>query len=109
MTTDLQIRVAVAAVVLALTALTLGNLHWYPWPQRLKRVEAYTVGVAVLLGYPIAAMVLTHVAGLAYGQLFWAGLLLANALAGGATVRLAYAIDKRRPINLEDTHRGPQR
>ena len=109
MSTDLQVRTLVVFLVLALTALTLANLHWFPWPTRLKRVEAYALGVAVLLGVPIGAMVITHAAGLVYGQLFWAGLLVANAAVGGGTVIVAYAIDKRRPVNLEDVHRGPKR
>lgn len=109
MNTDLQVRVAIVIGVLLLSAVMLGLLHWFPWSQRLKRVEAYTVGVGVLLGIPVATMVLTHAAGLDYGQLFWAGLLAGNAAVSGATVRLAYAIDKRGPINLEDVARGPQR
>ncbi len=109
MSTDLQLRLAVVLFVLSLTALSLSTLHWFPWSTRLKRVDAFVVGVAVLLGVPIGAMVITHAAGLAYGQLFWAGLLVANAVVGGTTVVLAYAIDRRRPMNLEDVDRGPKR
>jgi hypothetical protein len=109
MSTDLQLRLVVVFLVLALSALSLSTLHWFPWPTRLKRIEAYALGVVVLLGVPVGAMVITHAAGLMYGQLFWAGLLVANAIVGGTTVILAYAVDKRRPLNLEDVHRGPKR
>ena len=109
MNTDLQVRFWIVGCVLAFSVLALGLLHWFPWPTRLKRVEAYTLGTSVLLGAPVAAMVITHAAGLVYGQLFWAALLVANAAVGGATVLVAYEIDKHRPVNLEDVHRGPQR
>ncbi len=109
MDANLQVRIIVVGCVLAFSALALSLLHWFPWPKRPACGEAYALGTAVLVGAPVATMVLTHAAGQALGQLFWAGLLVANAVIGGATLLLAYGIDKRRPVNLEDVHRGPQR
>jgi len=69
-----------------LTALVLAVEHWFPWVQRLPRVQAYVWGVAaILLGFTVWR-VLNH---------DWqtpAGLLIITVV-GGVTVVGAYRID----------------
>lgn len=92
---------------LAASAITLSALHWFPWhggARVLSRTTAYAVGTLVVVGVPVAAMLLTYALGLFYGQLFWATLLAANVLVSGATVHLAYWVDSRRALTLEDAH-----
>lgn len=69
-----------------LTALVLAVGHWFEWPRRLTRVEAYIYGVASLFA----------------GFALWRGLngdwlgpvgLLVICLVGGLTVILAYKWD----------------
>lgn len=91
----------------AASSLALAALHWFPWhggARPLARVDAYAVGTLVVVGVPVATMLLTAALGIVYGQLFWAALLAANVAVSGATVRLAYWIDSRKALTLEDAH-----
>lgn len=96
-----------------LSSLTLAALHWFPWHGRgyasLSRIAAYTMGTLVVVGVPVATMLLTATLGIVYGQVFWAAVLVANMLVSGATVHLAYWIDSRRALTLEDAHHAQER
>lgn len=97
----------VFAAPLGASSLALAAAHWFPWHGRarpLARVDAYAVGTAVVVGVPVAAMLLTAALGRLYGQLFWAALLAANVAVSGAVVHLAYWIDSRNALTLEDAH-----
>jgi uncharacterized membrane protein len=64
--------------------LLLALQHWFPWPRRLKRLEAYAIGTAtVWLGVGMT---------LGWSPLFWKLLLIP--VAGGAGVAIGYAIDR---------------
>lgn len=104
--------VLVFAAPLGASVVTLAAMHWFPWhngARPLRRTAAYTAGTLVVVGIPVAAMLLVTALGAAYGQLFWAALLVANAIASGATVHLAYWIDSHRALTLEDTHADDRR
>ncbi len=96
-----------------MSAITLAALHWFPWhgsgALALKRTDAYAMGTLVVVGVPVAAMLLTASLGIVYGQVFWAAVLMANVLVSGATVHLAYWIDSRRALTLEDAHHAQER
>lgn len=90
---------------LAASAVSLGLLHWFPWnggAANLQRPTAYALGTLVTVGIPAATMLLAAALGMHKGEVFWAVLLVANALVSGATVNVAYWIDSKRPITLED-------
>ena len=66
------------------TVLLLALQHWFPWPRKLKRLEAYTIGTAtVWLGVGMA---------LQWSPLFWR--LAVIPVAGGIGVAIGYAVDK---------------
>ncbi len=92
-------------VPIILSATTLAALHWYPWnrgTEPLNRTTAYALGTAVVVGYPVVSMVVAASLGLPHGELFWAALLIVNALASGATVNTAYWIDGNKAMTLDD-------
>jgi len=68
---------------LFLSSLLLAVEHWAPWPQVLKRWQAYTIGVGTLL----------------LGMFIWQGATLTMlgitmfAVCGGFAVLVAYALD----------------
>ncbi len=99
--------IVVFCAPLVASAVTLSAMHWFPWhggAKPLSRTSAYAMGTLITTGVPVTAMLLTAALGLFYGQLFWASLLAANVLVSGATVHLAYWIDSRRALTLEDAH-----
>ena len=74
----------IIAALLAALLLLVG--HWFPWPLRLSRIQAYIFGVASIFG----------------GFALWRALnqdwitsagLLAICLVSGAAVKGAYALD----------------
>lgn len=80
---------------LGASAITLAAMHWFPGAQQLERTTAYAVGTLVTVGVPATTMLLAAALGLSRGELFWAALLLVNALVSGATVNAAYWIDSK--------------
>lgn len=54
-------------------------------------------------------MLLSAALGLSYSSLFWAALLIANAVASGVAVGFAYWVDSRLPVSLEDVSNAAQR
>lgn len=83
------------------SSLSLAAAHWFPWhngARPLRRQSAYTVGTAVVVGVPVATMLLSVALGAHYPTLFWAALLAVNTVMAGATVNVAYWIDSRRAI-----------
>lgn len=95
------------ATPVALSITTLSAAHWFPWhwgAKPLDRLTAYTVGTSVVVGYPVLAMLLAVATGQHIGTLFWALLLIANTVASGATVQVAYWIDSRKAVGLEGTN-----
>lgn len=103
---DLQIQdVLLFCAPLAASSLALGLLHWFPWNggvANLQRTTAYALGAMVTVGFPAATMLLAGALGMHKGEVFWACLLVMNALVSGATVNIAYWIDSKKPITLED-------
>lgn len=71
---------------LSLTAGLLAIGHWFPWPQRLHRLAAYTYGVGAILAG--ASLWL----GLTGAGRTWLGLVVFAAV-GGATVGLCWLVD----------------
>lgn len=93
------------AAPLAASSVTLAALHWVPWnggTKPLERTTAYTVGTLVTVGVPATTMIMAALLGLAHGELFWAALLLVNALVSGATVKGCYWLDGTRAISLDE-------
>jgi hypothetical protein len=90
-------------VPLSFSAVLLAALHWYPW-RDLSRVAAYAVGTCVTVGVPVLTMLAAALVGTSYDELVWAAFLVANTVVCGATVQLAYLVDSRRPLTLEDKH-----
>jgi hypothetical protein len=93
-------------IPVALSVTSLAALHWYPWnrgTQPLSRLAAYAVGTSVVVGFPVAAMLVAMALHMPQTELFWSSLLIANTAASGATVKLAYWIDGSRAVSLEDT------
>ena len=87
------------------SVVSLAALHWFPWhsgARPLGRVAAYAVGTAVVVGVPVLTMLVVAALGIHRLEWFWATLLVANAAFGGGTVCLAYWIDSRRALTLED-------
>lgn len=96
-------------IPIAMSTISLAMLHWYPWnkgTRPLPRIRAYTVGTAVVVGFPVAAMLAAVALHAPQGELFWAALLLLNTLASGATVNIAYWIDGNRAISTEEASDG---
>lgn len=97
------------AAPLAASAISLTALHWLPWnggTKPLERTTAYALGTLVTVGVPALTMIMTALLGLHYGELFWAALLLVNALVSGATVKSCYWLDGTRAISLDEVHHG---
>jgi hypothetical protein len=93
------------ATPVALTSLSLATAHWFPWhggTKIIRRPTAYAIGTAIVVGVPVVTMLLCEALGRQYSQLFWAALLTANVAVGGATVNLAYWIDSRLAVSLDD-------
>jgi hypothetical protein len=68
--------------------------HWFPWPvaigRKLRRLEAYAIGVLIILVPPSVAIVLADQTLSAYAGL---GLVWASCLSAGAATLLAWGID----------------
>lgn len=91
----------------AVSALSLAAAHWFPWhggARQLRRTTAYAIGTSVVVGVPVLTMIVTWLLGVMYDQLFWAALLVVNAAVSGATVNIAYWIDGRRAVTVEDVY-----
>lgn len=98
-------QVLLLGVPVALSVTTLTALHWYPWNKGTKplgRVASYTLGTAVVVGYPIAAMIAAIILAMPQGESFWVALLSLNTLASGAAVNIAYWIDGNRAVGIEE-------
>jgi hypothetical protein len=79
-----QFGTLVAGAVL--TALLLAVGHWFPWPRRLSRLDAYGYGtIAIFIGFALWRL-LNRDSFTAAGFAFIATI-------GGITVILAYKID----------------
>lgn len=106
----LQLRdVLLFGVPLVLSSTLLGLLHWFPWnggSVELTRMQAYTTGTLVVVGVPVAAMLVASAVEMEAGQLFWAALLVANTVVSGATVKVAYWIDSGKAIGQEEMSHG---
>lgn len=92
---------------LLFSSITLAAMHWFPWhngARPLDRVPAYAAGTLVVVGVPVLTMLLAASLGLHRLEWFWAALFTANSLVSGGTVSLAYWIDSRRAVTLEDGH-----
>lgn len=90
---------------LVTSSLSLAALHWLPWNRGVRpltRTTAYTVGTLVTVGVPVMAMLTAALLEIPHGELFWAAVLVANALVSGATVNACYLIDSVRALSLED-------
>lgn len=90
---------------LGASALSLGLMHWLPWnggAKALERTTAYALGTIVTVGIPAMTMLVAHALGLHRNELFWAALLIVNALVSGGTVNAAYWIDNSRAITLDE-------
>lgn len=90
---------------LVTSALSLGLMHWLPWnggAKELERPTAYALGTIVTVGVPAMTMLVAHALGMARTELFWASLLIINALVSGATVNIAYWVDSGRAITLDE-------
>lgn len=90
---------------LAVSTLALTAMHFYPWhrgARPLRRVDAYALGTLVTVGVPVVTMLLAALLTMRHSELFWAALLVVNALVSGATVNLCYVIDAGRALGLED-------
>lgn len=74
------------ALGLGLTALLLAVSHWFPWPVKLHRLAAYTVGCTALLAGAAVWLLLSN------QTQVWFGLLAFFAVAG-ITVASAYLVD----------------
>lgn len=94
-------------IPLLFSATILAAMHWFPWhsgTRPLGRVAAYTAGTLVVVGVPVLTMLIAALFGLHRTEWFWAAFLIANTLVSGGTVSLAYWIDSRRAVTLEDGH-----
>jgi hypothetical protein len=69
-----------------LTVLLLLVGHWFPWPVKLHRLAAYTVGSGSVLAGAALWLLLSNQGGILFG-------LIVLYAAGGATTALAYVID----------------
>lgn len=99
---EMQLHHAVTLTAAPLiSATTLAAMHWFPHRPR-GHVARYALGTSVVVGVPVAAMLVTAALGLAYPSLFWAALLVVNTAIGGATVAGAYWLDSRRAVGHEE-------
>lgn len=74
------------AAGIALTVLLLAIAHWFPWPARLHRLAAYSIGVgAILTGCAVWLF------GSGAGWLWWQ--FAAFAIAGGVITAACWGID----------------
>ena len=92
---------------LLISALSLAVIHWFPWhggARPLGRIAAYSAGTAIVVGVPVVTMLVAAYLGQHRLEWFWIGLLLTNTAVSGGTVSLAYWIDSRRALTLEDEH-----
>jgi len=90
---------------LVISSLSLATLHWLPWNRgvrELKRTTAYAMGTLVTVGVPAVTMLVAALLAMPQGEVFWAALLLVNALVSGATVNACYMVDAVRALTLED-------
>ena len=75
---------------LIITALLLVGGHFFPWPRRLGKLQAYTYGILAIY------------AGLLFwlgsGPLFWQ--MLGFPVVGGLTTLLSYHYDKHRNLTI---------
>ena len=71
-------------IVVTIAALSTG--HWFPWPRKLRRLEAYAYGTISIFAGIWTWLLLSDQWQLALA-------LAAFPAAGGAVVILAYAID----------------
>jgi hypothetical protein len=88
-----------------MSSLALAAAHWFPYhggTKVIQRPTAYAVGTAIVVGVPVVTMLLCEALGQQYSQLFWAALLVVNTAVSGATVNLAYWIDSRLAVSLDD-------
>ena len=87
------------ATGIAVTGLLYAVQHWAPWPRKLTRLEAYTIGTATLwIGLAIW---------MAPARVFW--ISLAFPAVAGLSVGGSYLVD--RVLNWRqraDLHNGPQ-
>jgi hypothetical protein len=99
------IDVLLFVLPLLISALSLAAMHWFPWhggARPLGRIAAYSAGTTVVVGVPVLTMLLAATLGMHRLEWFWATLLVANTAVSGGTVSLAYWIDSRRALTLED-------
>jgi predicted permease len=97
-------------VPIVLAAALLWGMHFYPWNRRAKPLEpisAYTMGTAVVVGMPIAAMLTAVALDMRKDELFWALHLAVSTCTCGITVKVAYLVDDSDPISLDEVnHNG---
>lgn len=94
---------------LAVSALSLTAMHFFPWHRGAKplaRTTAYALGTLATVGIPALTMLLAAVLSMPQGELFWAALLLCNALVSGGAVNFCYWIDASRAISLDEVYEG---
>lgn len=92
-------------VPILLSASTLAWMHFYPWnkgTRPLSRVDAYTMGTAVVVGFPVVAMLIADALQMGKDERFWAVHLIVNAIISGITVKTAYWVDENRPVSTEE-------
>lgn len=90
---------------LVASSLSLALMHFLPWnggAKELERTTAYALGTIVTVGVPAMTMVVANALGLHRNELFWATLLIVNALVSGGTVNIAYWVDSFRAITLDE-------
>ena len=104
MEAELQLCDVLTAVSPLLTsAVPTAALHWFTGAQQQQHIVLYARGTGVPGGVPAAPMIVTAALGRQYGHVFWAVLLIANALVSGATVGVAYWIDaQHHALTLDD-------
>lgn len=104
---DIQVTDALVFCAPPLASATaLLAMHWFLGALSQPPVVRYSAGTLITVGVPATAMVLVATLGLSYGELFWAALLLANAGVSGLAVGVAYWIDARRPVSLDDVSKA---
>jgi hypothetical protein len=90
---------------LVVTALLILVGHWFPWPRRLEKLEAYTYGVcAILVGTFIWLYLATYT--MAPMRIWW-GLAAYTASAGVATV-VSHATDYVLNLVMRERVRGDE-
>jgi hypothetical protein len=102
----MQLRdILLFGVPVTLSVTTLTAMHWYPWhngTKQLDRITAYTLGTAVVVGFPVVAMLVAAAMHMPQNELFWAALLISNTAASGATVKAAYWVDGNKAVSPEE-------